>query len=461
MKSKIFMMKFLRQWWPELLLIVTACFFTFRELTTFPAPWEDSSLYTIVARSIANGNGYALPLLGKDWLYPYFLSVGPAAIVPAAMSIKLFGTGRVAMAIYLLLCSTTFYYYVRTIAGKNNARWATGLLVTLSAFVNLGKPVSGSVAALFYLFATLLLLHKSDSRRNAILVGLLLGLSLLSKITYFVVIPAFLLAVIADHHAKNIQRTGWRLMSVIIAMGIFLPWLFLEMSSHGGFTHFMIEVFIRNNGRDFLGAVLSKGALLMRFQYVYFLALFVLSCIGFFTIETELSRREKIVLICTIALFLIHFLIREGWYRLLLPVHVLLLPFVPSGTKKIFPKFWVPLLLFFISAQFFWQLGHRGSSTSTGAFEAVAYITKNLTETNLLIRNSEIFARLPSNPHWFYYPKLGTYELIPSELLELNSTQKCFSFIQKGRPQNPDEFQGAAKQISTGYYLIPPLKNCQ
>jgi hypothetical protein len=73
--------------WPELGIAAIIAFFSIRELGTFPASWADEGLFIIVAKMVATGQGYALPLLDQVWSYPYFLNVGPALIYPSAASI--------------------------------------------------------------------------------------------------------------------------------------------------------------------------------------------------------------------------------------------------------------------------------------------------------------------------------------------------------------------------------------
>ena len=43
---------------PEAILLVLAGYFTFRDLGTFPAAWEDDSIFMLTARMLADGKGY-------------------------------------------------------------------------------------------------------------------------------------------------------------------------------------------------------------------------------------------------------------------------------------------------------------------------------------------------------------------------------------------------------------------
>src|SRR3989338_7740322 len=126
-------------------LIGVALFFFTRELGTFPAAWADDSLFMIVA----------LPILDRPWSSPYILGVGPTLLLPVALAIKLFGFSVAIARLPMLdfLCATAFCMYIFTnhIAGRNAARWTSALLISLSAFVNTGKPVLGEVPVFFFL----------------------------------------------------------------------------------------------------------------------------------------------------------------------------------------------------------------------------------------------------------------------------------------------------------------------
>jgi len=53
---------------PEILLGALFLFFALRELGTFPAAWEDDGLFMTVARNLAEGWGFVLPVLDAAWV---------------------------------------------------------------------------------------------------------------------------------------------------------------------------------------------------------------------------------------------------------------------------------------------------------------------------------------------------------------------------------------------------------
>lgn len=453
---------FLIQSWPEILLILITLFFTFRELRTFPSGWADSGLYNMIARSLSNGHGYALPLLKDYWHYPFFVSVGPPVVLPAAFFTHFFGIARLSSAMYILAMSSVFFLYVKKISGRNDARWATALLVTLSAFINTGKPVLGSVPALFYFFvAVCVLRHWKPSWVTGLVAGGLLGLAILSKLTFVLTIPALLVAMFVRENAKDALWRPALLIAAQITSTLFLLWLLIEIGHHSGFIPFLAEIFVRSNTGGWSLEFAQRASLLLRFQYIYFLLIAIFGSTGLW-MNTRITRQEKIFFATIIFLFFVHFLVRENWYRHLILAHVLLLPFVPQGFRAILPrKSVIPLMLFFVVAQFLWQLDHRGSSLSTAAQETAGMIEKQFPERDLLIQHPEVFVRLPENPHWLYYPIPGTIELIPPDLLKLTPEEKCFAVVRKIENGDSEEFAGRMQQLRGGYYLFEPPASCK
>jgi hypothetical protein len=127
------------------------------------------------------------------------------------------------------------------------------------------------------------------------------------------------------------------------------------------------------------------------------------------SIRKRLTHSGGIVITALIALFLLYYLNGFGWYRLLLPGHLLLLPFVPAGAVLLLGKRGsAALLSLIVLAQGYWQFTHRGSSQSTEGPEAAAYVMEKYADRDLVIEPTEVFARLPVNPHWkFIMPPLS------------------------------------------------------
>lgn len=455
----------LRRCLPEALLIAVTLFFALRELGTFPAMWEDSGLYTLVARTLAEGGGYSLPILGRLWEYPYFLSVGPTVIVPVAGMIRVFGfsaeIARVVPVLYMLATVLCFHLYVRGIAGRRAALWSTTMLVTLSAFVNNGKPVLGSVPALFFLFLGLLLLRGDRTMRRALLAGVCFGLAMVTKLTFVLLLPAlaaaFAFCVIRREHASAVAYA----VAGSAALIVFVPWIVVELWHQDGFGVFLEDVFVRAQGSGSVAETIGhKIALLAEFPYAYFAVLLAAALVGLRNGHCRLRPEKRVFLTSLLLLFVLHFALREGWYRHLLPAHVLTIPFAVAGFEYLLGRrLTVAVLSFFILAQAAWQFDHRGSSPSRAAADAAQEIAARYADVPLLIRHPEIVVRLPAGP-WQYYPQPGTEELIPARYTTLSPEQECYAVVGKLSAEDLVRLGERVEPFAGKYQYVRPPESC-
>lgn len=454
-----------RRWFPECCIVAVALFFALRELGTFPAAWQDSGLYTIVARSFAAGHGYTLPILDERWAYPYFLSVGPTVIVPVGIAIWALGfsleTARMVPVWYLLLATLCFYLFVKRASTTWNARWATALLMTLSAFVNSGKPVLGSVPALFYLLLGMVLWQRMQpTRHRAVLAGVCFGLAALTKITFLLVLPALAVAAVVNMVRRNAEWRGV-MLTATVALAVYLPWIALELHQQTGFGAYLVTIFTRASGPNMHAFFAERLGLLLRFQYQYFAVIAALGITGYADRSLRLSATQRMFLLTLAALFTLHFLVREGWYRHVLPAHVLLLCFAPLGLRRIVPRQYVHIpLLVFLFAQFVWQLDHKGSPRSTAAAEVAVLLEQQYANADLLIQHTEVFVRLPENPHWLFQPLESTEEDIPPAFTELTPEQRCFATIRKMSQAEAAASPHRARDLPGNYVLLEPPAGC-
>ena len=402
--------------WPELGIAAIIAFFSLRELGTFPASWADEGLFIIVAKMVATGQGYALPLLEHTWSYPYFLNVGPMLIYPSALSMSLFGisteAARLPMVLYLWIATALLYLFARRIGGRGNAVWAALLLVTLSAFVNTGKPVLGEIPAFCFLMTGLLTLERMHGQKRVLVTGLLFGIAIMTKITFGLILPALGVAWLLALWKRQWTEALHLMLIGFIACLTYAPWRILEMvHTQGGGLGQELQNFLIGSGGDstFLYVLRFDPGLLLRLPFLSFGIFLVLGTTGLWTLRARMSRTLSATVATLIALFVLYFLNGFGWYRLLLPGHLLLLPFVPAGAWFLLRKRpGAAVLLLILLAQTYWQLTHRGSSTSTEGREAAAYVMEHYAGRDLIVEQTEVFARLQPDPRWrFLMPGLS------------------------------------------------------
>jgi len=470
------MLERLRHRLPEFALGAILLFFSFRELGTFPSPWNDDSLFMIVAKELAAGRGYVLPVLDEGWRYPFILNVGPQVIVPAAIMIKLFGyaasIARLPSVVILILTSLVSYLYTKKTVGRNAARWATALLVTLSAFINTGKPVLGEVPGFLFLLLGLYVLHGADRTQRehtflrlprSIAVGLLFGIAVMTKLTYGLIYPAIGAAFLAAACRRDWRETRDTAVMGIAAAAAFLPWRLLESAHRAGFSGELGQYAVGWDALPYLNVIRAKPELLLRLPFLAFGLLFVLGGAGLWLRRRTFTPTEHAIILTLVALFMVYFLNGFGWYRHLLPAHLLLLPFVPDGAGVLLKrKLAAALLGAVVLAQFFYQLDHRGAGTVTVTGESADILERDFRGTELVVQEPAIFVELPENPRWtFLSTELEARRYGEFENLPLAQEEHCLPVVRQ-TPANRAGIYGEERltKLAGSYYLIGPPASC-
>lgn len=455
-----------RPWLPELLLAAVALFFFYRELGTFPAAWADDSLFMVVAKRLAMGQGYSLPALGQSWDHPFILGVGPTLIWPVALCIKLFGfsvaAARIPMTMYLIAAALLTYAFTHRYVGRREARWSTALLITLSAFVNTGKPVLGEVPGFVFLIAGLLLFERAaESWKWAATVGLLFGLAVVSKITDGLIFPALGLAwgwaAIRKEwdDVKDITIVGVAAAATFLVFSPFMgmgPQFFLELRQYG----------LAGGGTRILDVLQSQPELLTRFPYLFFGTLLALAVVGARSIRYDLSITHRIILWSVIVLDILYFLNERGWYRHLLLAHLLILPFVAAGAFRLLgSRMGRALLLFFILSQSWWQLTYMGSRWIREAELAAAEIEKSHQDTPMVIEHPEVFVRLSGNPRWmFLSDELKIRDFPVLENIPKTQEEHCLPILRKISEEDARQYGSRIQTVYRRYSLLMPEEGC-
>lgn len=455
----------IRRFWPEAAIALIACFFFVRELGTFPASWADEGLFIVVAKMVAGGRGYALPLLHTDWFYPYFLGVGPTLIYPAALSMKIFGlsvtAARLPMVLWLMGATVLFYVFTKKIAGRTQALLATLLLVTFSAYVNTGKPVLGEVPGFTFLLLGLLVMI-SKYRHRAWLAGALIGLAIVTKVTYGIVLPALAIAWVVSAIRRDWAETRRLTVTGLLAFALFMAWHAVEMqhTPEGGLLTEIQNFMLGGGDTPTLFVLRERPWLLLSVPFLAFSVIFLLGMTGIWQLRRKIGITLTVTLAASITLFLLYYLNGMGWYRLLLPGHLLLLPFVPAGALALpVKRLGMTILVLIIAAQSVWQLDHRGSSASTGGQETAEYIKKNFAGRDLLIEPTEVFARLPLDPHWLFVMPDLSFSL-PEHYRIPGAAERCFPIIRKLNAGDIAALGKRAVMITGSYSVITPPASC-
>lgn len=213
-----------------LLVIFLAVF----NLTNYPVTWFDEGSHLHVPKTLLRFGVYADYSSEGFRYYGPTVGVGPTVMLPIAAMFKLFGIGllqaRLVMVLYLLATIYVFYRLAVILGGQRLAWIATALLITSRgiSLLEYGRQVLGEVPGLFFVVAGLGLWFATWEKatwRQLGLVGLLLGLAMVTKNQYLLVLaPTLGLAWLANllYYRAAPQRIF--LIPGIVAGACFAVW---------------------------------------------------------------------------------------------------------------------------------------------------------------------------------------------------------------------------------------------
>lgn len=183
------------------LAVVVVLFLALYNLTDYPTTWFDEGSHLHVPKTLVRFGVYADYSSEGFRYYGPTVGVGPTVMLPIAAVFRLFGIGllqaRLVMVLYLLVTVYVFYRLACELGGRQLAWVATALLITSRgvSLLEYGRQVLGEVPGLFFMVAGLALWfaawEKADWRRLG-LVGLLLGLAMVTKNQYLLVLAPML-----------------------------------------------------------------------------------------------------------------------------------------------------------------------------------------------------------------------------------------------------------------------------
>jgi len=177
-------------------------------LVDYPLTWYDEGSHLHVPKTLVLHGVYADQSSEGFRYYGPTIGVGPTVLLPIAGVFKVAGIGllqaRVVMVVYLLAAIAVFWRLAGWLGGRRLAWVATALFVS-SRGVGLfeyGRQVLGEVPGFFFIAIGLLLWFTTWERATwsrLTAVGLLLGLGVVTKTQFFIVLaPTLALAWLAN-----------------------------------------------------------------------------------------------------------------------------------------------------------------------------------------------------------------------------------------------------------------------
>ncbi len=205
------------------ILVIIVFFLALYNLEHFPPTWYDEGVHLLVAQKLA--------LQGE---YRFGPALGPTVFFPIAAAFRAAGTSllpaRIVMIGYLLLCLLAFYALARYLGGWKVAVTGTFLFVASPGtdLLRWGRQVVGEVpATFFFLLAALLWLktleeaHTSCRKGKLLLAGACLGLAILTKNQFLLLLPAWILLWIVNrlyYRQANHSDFALPLFSVVVCI---------------------------------------------------------------------------------------------------------------------------------------------------------------------------------------------------------------------------------------------------
>lgn len=172
-------------------------------LTDYPTPWYDEGSHLHVPKTLLRYGQYADYSSDGFRYYGPTIGVGPTVLLPIAAVFSVFGEGlfqaRLLIVVYLWAALAAFYVLARRLGGAPLAWVATALLLGTRgvALLEYGRQVLGEVPGFFFVAAGLAVWlgawERPEGRRLA-LAGGLLGLAVVTKSQYFIVLAPALAA---------------------------------------------------------------------------------------------------------------------------------------------------------------------------------------------------------------------------------------------------------------------------
>ncbi|HHW88049.1 MAG TPA: hypothetical protein GX400_17810 [Chloroflexi bacterium] len=192
--------------WLRPALLVSAAlivaFLFFYKLTDYPKTWFDEGSHLHVPKALVTMGVYADYSSEGLRHYGPTIGVGPTVMLPIAGVFQVAGIGllqaRLVMVFYLAAALLLMFLLARHLLGVRAAWVVTALLLTSPAIdmVDYGRQVLGEVPGLAFMAAGFLLWFvrwRHARWWELTLVGLLLGLSVVTKYQYLLVLGATLL----------------------------------------------------------------------------------------------------------------------------------------------------------------------------------------------------------------------------------------------------------------------------
>jgi len=322
-------------------------FFSLSDLTESPPTWMDEGIITQVSRNISEYNIHGIQVAPDKLVSTGFVSTGYPVTFPISVVYEIFGTGifqaRLVMVFFIFSLVMLVYFFIRKTVSCEIAVISVLLLVSFGPLYGHGKNVLGEIPGLVYLFASAIAFayietHRSQSSVLYVVAGLSLGLAVVCKPIFILLIPAISIALVL--YRKDMQVT--RVTGVFFLSGLIVPvaiWLYVQFN--GDSFSSMFQVYANPHNNDIVLSIFSN---LKRFvtegQPLYALIIFsfwFLALVKRLKEKTTIHFSEFFLFLFSI-LVLLAYLRTVGYYRYFFLAEFIALAYLPQSLTVLFSE---------------------------------------------------------------------------------------------------------------------------
>lgn len=171
---------------------------------------------------------------------------------------------------------------------------------------------------------------------------------------------------------------------------------------------------------------------------------------------------SRVFTITFVLFFILYFAHGPLWYRHLLPAHIMILPFVPVGIFSLVSRrVALCILTFFVAAQGWWQLDHRGSTPSGEAQGAAQHVLAAYNDVPMVISAPDAYVLLPEVPHRLFLSEEvldRDFRMFPD--LPIVQEEHCLPWLRKLGWEEQSALGERITVLYRRYVLIAPPESC-
>lgn len=416
-------------------------YFSLNKLIETPPTWMDEGIIIETARNIASHGSPSIRISPTELVSGGYVTTSYTVTYPISILFKKYGvniySARIIMVIYLVLFAISSLLLSIKIGEKSKYSYILSLflIVSFAPLYGHGKNVLGEVPGMFYLFISIILisflsdiLNRTDIRIRYkillnIITGIFIGLTIVTKPIFILLIPAIVLGLIVYIFARYkyskmfevrylALKNSLYLYLISGVLSVFLPiYIWFKHQFNGESLSFILSVYANPHKNAILESVISNSLrFFTEFQPNYMLILFLvfsLAIIVKFKKYKELNL-ANIILWFFSGLILLAYVRTPGYYRYFFEAQIVCLTLLPGNIIFLFnqinpklKKFGILLVLILITVhirQLFyssWVSQYKDSKRSE-------ILTKELSNT-------------PSDSEVFVYQAPEVITFIPNE----------------------------------------------